>query len=282
MRRILLPTDFSDNSWNAIFSALKMFGAEGCHFYLLNVFKVSPINLSRTLGEERSGMLFDSAAKGSQEQLDRMLEYLKKHHQQSKHVFESISKFEDISKAVTETVKEKQIDLVVMGTNGATGAKAVFIGSTTVKVLKVMRSCPILVIPSAHDFKSLKHVVFPTDFKRFYNRSELVPLIDLILQWNSNIRIFHVAQELHLDEIQKYNKETLKKHFRDLQYTFHKVDIHTTVEDAISNFVEESNSDMVALIHYKHSFLQNLTQEPVIKKVAFHTKVPMLVLPELE
>lgn len=40
MKRILLPTDFSDISVNAIQYALSLFAEETCEFYLLNVYRV--------------------------------------------------------------------------------------------------------------------------------------------------------------------------------------------------------------------------------------------------
>ena len=38
MKKILLPTDFSDNSWNAIKFALQFFKDQECNFILLNVY----------------------------------------------------------------------------------------------------------------------------------------------------------------------------------------------------------------------------------------------------
>ena len=35
-KSILLPTDFSDNSWSAIVYALKLYAETECTFYLLN------------------------------------------------------------------------------------------------------------------------------------------------------------------------------------------------------------------------------------------------------
>ena len=44
MKTILLPTDFSDNSWNAIEYALNFYKELNCNFYLLHVSKVSNIS----------------------------------------------------------------------------------------------------------------------------------------------------------------------------------------------------------------------------------------------
>ena len=44
MKTILLPTDFSDNSWNAIEYALNLNKDTDCNFYLLHVSKLSNIS----------------------------------------------------------------------------------------------------------------------------------------------------------------------------------------------------------------------------------------------
>ena len=40
-RKILLPTDFSKNSWHAIVYALELYKKDQCDFYILNVFSAT-------------------------------------------------------------------------------------------------------------------------------------------------------------------------------------------------------------------------------------------------
>ncbi len=50
----------------------------------------------------------------------------------------------------------------------------------------------------------------------------------------------------------------------------------------ICGYVEKNDVDMIALIHYEHTFMEKLTREPVVRKIGFHTKRPILVLPEIQ
>lgn len=45
MKNILIPTDFSDSSWNALFTAVKLYANVPCHFYILNTYKPDIRNL---------------------------------------------------------------------------------------------------------------------------------------------------------------------------------------------------------------------------------------------
>lgn len=280
MKNILLLTDFSNNAWNAIFAALKMHEDMVCQFWLLNTYEPSFANILGVKSKERLGVIYDSLAKNSSIELDEILQYLEINHQNKNHTFEKRSVSNDVVNAVKEICNEKDIDLIVMGTKGATGAKEIFMGSNTVELIKKINSCPILAVPSKHDFKDLSKILFPTEFTRPYTKYELNPLTELATTWKSEILIIQIAQEYSLNEEQISNKEVLIKRLGKVEHSFHNVEMQANVADSISNFAKESGADIIVLINYKHTFIEKLTREAVVKKVGFHSQIPLLVLPE--
>lgn len=281
MKNILLPTDFSDNAWNAIFTGLKMFETVDCNFILLNTYEPKLANLMGNKSKERLGVIYDSLSENSKLQLDKTMQYLHENHSRSNHKFESVSISNDIEHAINQMVVDRDIDLIVMGTKGATGAKEVFMGSNTVKVIKKVRKCPIIAVPHNFDFKALKSIVFPTDFTHPYSKSELKPLIDLVSLWKAEIAILQVAQEYELHDEQKRNLKQLSNRLQDVKHSFHKVEMWNNVAEATNKFAGENDMDLIALIHYPHTFMEKLTREPVIRKIGFHAKVPIMVLPDI-
>ena len=281
MKNILLPTDFSNNAWNAIFTGLKMFETIDCNFILLNTYEPKLANLMGNKSKERLGVIFDSLSENSKLQLDKTMQYLIENHSRSNHKFELASISNDIEHAINQMVADRDIDLIIMGTKGATGAKEIFMGSNTVKVIKKVRSCPIIAVPHDYDFKALKSVVFPTDFTHPYSKSELKPLIDVVSLWNAEIFIMQIAQEYELHDDQKRNLEQLSKRLQDVKHSFNKVEMWNNVAEATNKFVDENEMDLIALIHYPHTFMEKLTREPVIRKIGFHAKVPLMVLPDI-
>ncbi len=281
MKNVLLPTDFSDNAWNALFTAVKLYADLPCQFFLLHTYEPEIANMLGDKSKRRLGVIYDSLRKHSNQELDKILEYLEKNHKNGKHTFEKISKPDDLVSVIKEKIKEKDIDVVIMGTKGATGAKKVFMGSNTVKVIKAVRNKPVIAVPENHDLQRLEHIIFPTDFTRHYEAFELQTLLELSALWKSRISIFQVAQEFLMNDTQKSNKKLLTIRLKDIMHDFHKVEMKVDVAEAIGEFAQESDADMLALIHYRHTFLEKLTREPVVKKVAFQTQIPLLVLPEL-
>jgi nucleotide-binding universal stress UspA family protein len=281
MKKILILTDFSDPAWNALFTALKLHEGRDCRFCILHTYEPSFAGMLGSKARKRVGVLYDSLEAHTDAQLNKMEDYLDMHHHDPRHHFKILSLAEDLVDGIQKTVKEEEIDLIVMGTKGASGAREVFMGSNTVKVIKKVRNCPILVVPAVCDFKKLRAVVFPTDFAQYFDPYELLPLLDLVNAWQAGIIVFQAAQEFKLNPEQAANKKLLKKRLEGVDVTWEKGSLKSTVEAAIMEFVESCDTDMIALIHYQHTFLERLTHEPVVKKIGFHTPVPMLVLPDL-
>ncbi|MBT8179233.1 MAG: universal stress protein [Eudoraea sp.] len=281
MKKILVLTDFSDPAWNALFTALKLHEGRRCHFYLLHTYEPSFAGVLGQKAKKRVGVLYDSLAEYTEQELHKIEDYLGEHHHESGHSFETVSRAEDLVDGIQKMIREQDIDLIVMGTKGATGAKEVFMGSNAVNVIRKVRNCPILVVPSEHDFKLLHAVVFPTDFTHHYDPHELKPLIDLAKAWEAKIIVYQVGQEFDLSSEQIANKALLEKRLEGAVIDFRKGVMQSTIEAAIMDFTEASDADMIALIHYQHTFMERLTHEPVIKNIGFHSKLPLLVLPDL-
>ncbi len=280
MKNILLPTDFSDNTWNAIFTAVKLYAKETCKFYLLHAYTPKALNMLGSKSQLRLGVIYDSLSEYSRQELDKVMDYMHENHHNPKHSFEAISKSDTLEGAIAELIAEKDFHLVCMGTQGATGAKHVFIGSNTVKVLKKINSCPILAVPDNFNFQSLKSMVFSTDFSKKYKKSQLMPMIELASLWKTNIQIVHVAVEFALNDQQILHQKLLKESLEGLEVMFYNVGFEANIAHTLEKFIEKVEVQMIAMIRYHHTFWEKFIGEPVVKKMTFHTKIPLLVLPE--
>src|SRR5690606_29880495 len=141
--------------------------------------------------------------------------------------------------ATKDIVLQKDIDTIVMGTQGATRAKGVFMGSQTVKVIKAIRNRSIVAVPEGYDFKDLKKIVFPTDYTEPYESFELQPMADLASAWNCKILVFQVGQEFLMNDVQKTNKEILTNRLQPVKHDFHEVEFKISVAQGIADFSKE-------------------------------------------
>ncbi len=268
MKKILLPTDFSDNAQKAIDYALYLFEKETCTFYLVHAYYNAP-----------SAPGTKMTAKEDLKQLAKSLEAKSN----GKHRFETILETDSVINVVNRTVIDKDVDFVFMGTKGSSALREIFIGGNTTDVLKYLVGCPVVTVPDGYVYDLPDEIVFATDFKHRFEKHELVPLTTIAKLWNSKLTIVHIRIGKELDESQLQNKELLENNLNPIQSKIEIISMEDTIASTLRNF-ERENPDigMVALLRTKHGFFQKLLREPVVRKMAFQTKVPLLVFPLIE
>ncbi|GGW71683.1 nucleotide-binding universal stress UspA family protein [Winogradskyella epiphytica] len=274
---ILIPTDFSENAWSAAKYAIELYANEPCTFYFSHAWTFLNLGSRTYISPEYVDPLKDEAKK----QLAELKKQAKKETSNSEHKFETIFGLGSLEDTIQYAIKKQKIDLVVMGTKGATGAKKVLFGSNTVAAINKVRLCPFLLVPSNYEYEVPENICFPTKLNRFYNE-ELLPLKKIAELHNSKIKIFHIKVKDKITTKQTKNLEQLKSYFVNDVYDVNWKPKSGKKEQAITEFIEEKNINILTMINYKHSFVANLIKEPIIKKMGFHSRIPFLVIPSVD
>ena len=282
MQKILIPTDFSENAWNAIDYAMQLFRNRRCTFYLLNTY-TPVIPSSRFMAKMIDGVrIVDAVRENSEQGLNKTVRRIQTKYGNPNHSFETISSFNLLVEEVKDIVETFGINLVVTGTKGASGVDEVFMGSNTVRIIKSVRKCPVLAIPYHFEYVTPTEIAFATDFNLFYTTSELEPLLDLAKMFKATIRIVHVQYGIKaLTELQQFNLNMLRRYLNDVEHYVHTVSELNSVSHTLETFSKELGIHLLAMLNYQHSYMEKMTREPIIKRTAFHTQIPLLVIPEL-
>lgn len=279
-RNILLPTDFSENATQAITYALELFKNEKCLFHLLNVFYIKATDIESLVGMEPGSDLYEATKRDSEGGLHRLLNTVAfGANGNPNHSFQTLSVFSEPLQAIKTIVEQKNIELIVMGTRGQTNARSKIYGSTALDVMEKIRKCPIIVVPQLAKQGLPKEIVFPTGFKAPFKKIELDYLIDIANSCNASIKVLHISEDGKLNEKQKDNKKVLDEYFENVNHSFHFLS-NMAVPAAINCFVESRESDMVAFMNRKHSFFASILNQPLVKGIAYNSKVPILVMHE--
>jgi nucleotide-binding universal stress UspA family protein len=275
MTTILLPTDFSENAWSAISYTIRLYQKEPCKFYLLHSTKVVSSRMSSF-----SNKLLTTMRENAEKEVLQLKEKIETAFPNDLHEFEVIVSLGDLDDAIESCVHRYNVDLVAMGTKGATGASEILFGSNTTKIFKKVKTCPVLAIPNDYEFVTPTQIAFPTDFNRAYASMELVYLKKIADLHKSKINVIHISNQEFLSEVQEQNLNTLKDYLLHNDHTFHLISNSGSKEASIHHCIEELNIDILAMVRYSHSFIESILREPVIKKLGFHLKIPFLVIPE--
>lgn len=277
MKKILLPTDFSENSWNAIKYALQLFKDQKCNFVLLNTY--TPIIYQVEFMQSSSAQLgiIDTMKKVSQNGLDELQEKINSEFNNPKHTFSQISAFNSLTSEIDDLYSNNMMDIIIMGTQGASGVAGVLFGSNTIHVIKNAK-CPVMAIPSDFSFETPHEILFPTDYEIEYQEAHLKPIIEIAQKHISRVNILHVFIGNGLTKVQERNKLILENSMKKVAHLFHDVK-NQNVPEAISDFQLKARINLLAMINNKHSFFENLFFKSTINQIGFQLNIPFMVIP---
>ncbi|MCX7549038.1 universal stress protein [Xanthomarina sp. F1114] len=272
-KNILLPTDFSDNAWNAALYAFNLYAEQTCTFHFLHSTKL-PVSASYSMSNKLTRTLTKNGMKDLSDLKQKAIES----NPNPKHSYTVTLSSSDLKIALEAVIKKRDIDVVVMGSRGITNSAEFIFGSNTVSIIGRVKSSAILVVPDRYEFEVPKNIAFPTDFTRNYG-DELIPLKQLTDFYNSNIEILHIISQENLSEAYVNNLNQLKASLENHTYSFRYMPNYISKEQAVKDFIEQFDIDILVMINYQHSFIDSLINEPLIRRLGFQPSIPFLVIP---
>ena len=276
MKNVLIPTDFSENSWNAIRYALQFLKKERCSFYVLHVNNGN--RNSQTLLNKED--LEKENSYTSKKHLRKLLDRITKEFPENKnHKFYTLTDNNFFITSIRKHIAEKKIDLIVMGTKGATDENKLIIGSNTTNVI-VKVPCNTLIIPEKATFEGLEEVAFPTDFSLTYGIEALQPLSEILEKNNAALHLLHISKKVvDLNRSQLENKELLEDYFSNQKHNFHFLN-DKEVEEAVQQFMENNAIQLMVMMAKNLNYFQKILFHLKVEKSSYHTNIPLLVLHE--
>lgn len=279
MKQILLPTDFSENSWNAILYGIALFKKTQCTFYILHVNPIPSYSAAGSSVRVSQETLKKTILRESGGNLQKLLKRIEGLPLNTKHTFITSTVYDYFSDAIKKEVKSKNIDLIIMGTKGASGLKKATMGSNTGAVITKV-DCPLLAVPENATYVKPREIAFATDFQIVYNSKMLETLKKIASLNNSVLRILYISKK---DEVlsseQNENKKFLIDHLGDLEHSLHSL-TNTKLHMAVQCFSESRDIDMIAMVAKDQNFFKRILFRPEVKEVSYHTDIPFLVLHE--
>jgi len=277
MIKILLPTDFSKASRNAIEYALNFASVSTTTFIFYHSFIPFDSALSGAPEHNRKEII-----KVEQELKIRINKLkLKMDEKFPNVVIETCIDKGAESRQIISYSTANKIDLIIMGTTGASGLKEVLIGSVTVDIID-KSECPVLAVPAKYKYKPIEKMLMPTNYA-LHDLIALKFLFQFSTIENSNIQFLHISLKgnppLKDAELMDAFKETinslLKK--RNNKFSLHQ---GIDAEQSISSVVQKEKIDLIVMTTIKRkSFIDRFFNNSITKKMAHHTKIPLLAVP---
>jgi len=270
MKRILVPCDFSDTAVQAFKFAVDLASESSGEVILLNVVELPVMHesvLMPTLSFE------EAFIKDMKEHAEKNFAKMKdKWSKESK--VTSFIEFGGATPTIRDFVKDNKIDLIVMGTHGASGLKEFFVGSNTEKIVR-SSAVPVIAIKGPVKFASIKNIVFPNTFG--LDQEELTLQVkDLQSFFKATLHVLYVntPSTFRRDIDVKKEMKAFAKRFMLKDYTLTIFNDYSE-EEGLRNFVAETKADMVAMSTHGRRGINHLMSGSIAEDVVNHLTCPI-------
>lgn len=275
MKNILLPTDFSENSKNAVNFALKFFEGQTCTFYILNSQKPSGYITADVLYGAPGTSVYEGILNDNKKELEKMVQFCESISEKENFSFVPKIDFDNIVDAVKQAVALNKIELIIMGSNGATGAAEVVFGSNTLKVIRNV-DCPVIVVPEGYSFEKINSVLLSLNYQYEVSNKSLSVVSEIVKKHEAFLKILEIEEE-NIELATKRNQS--EEVFKEIGFErFTMKNIPASI--AINAFEQLIPIQLHAMVVERKSFLNRFIFGSETSKISYGSPVPLLVLHE--
>jgi nucleotide-binding universal stress UspA family protein len=273
MKNILLPTDFSKNSQNAIRFAMKFFEGETCTFYILNSQKTSGYITADVLYGEPGVSVHDGILNDNKKELEKMIRFCESISEKEDFTFVPKLDFDNIVDAVNQAVSLNNIELIIMGSNGATDAAEVIFGSNTLKIIRNV-DCPVIAIPQGYTFQKVESVLLSLNYQYIVSKKSLDIISEIVRKHKATLKILEIEEEdIKLTAKINYTEEVFK------EIGFERYSIKNIPPPiAINAFEQLIPVQLHAMVVERKTFLDRFIFGSDTSKISYGSHIPLLVL----
>lgn len=282
MNKILFPTDFSDTANNAFLYTLHLAKLYNAEVFITHIYDKKVISTLYGGQPELVATIYVDV------ELDEF-EYFKEESKKLRMIAEEnnlsdvklnfIFKSGSLVSTLGEIIEKEKINLVVMGTSGATNFEKKLWGSNTMNALRSL-DIPILSIPKKAIFKGVKNIGFASALKdsdkpilanllNFYDDNNLIIKVIYIIKNDKNTE---VEEQLIDKKIASWESE-----FRNEKLIFIKK-ISDSVTKGIYQLIFDENIDIVVIAKRDLSFIDSLFTHSLSEDLAKKMDFPLLVV----
>lgn len=272
MKRILIPIDFSKEAESAARVAASIAKKTGSEIYLLHMLEL-PVNT------------IDPAEMTSIRSEPQIIYFMKRAHKKfdafkklpffnGLKIIESVQFHYAFAGIISESEKNK-IDLIVMGSQGASGLQEMFIGSNTEKVVRRSKVPVLVVKKGTEDFK-IKDIVFASDFN-IESKKTFQSVINFANIFKAKIHLLYVNTIHNFNTTQTIESKIANfiKEFDIKEYSS-KIYNDVSIEKGILSYGREIDADLIALNTHGRSGLSQLFNGSIGQELTNHALRPVI------
>ena len=270
MQKILVPCDFSEQSVNAFRLAVDLAHQTKGEVHVLHVIEVPVMHdslLMPTLSFEAS--LLKELSDNAENQFKKLAA---DNPTQTPVITKNV--FGNISVMILDYVTENNIELVVMGTKGASGLRELLIGSNAERIVR-RASCPVITVRAYEKLQNIKNIVFPNSLEE--EQDDLVEHIKVLqgfLKASLHVVWINTPGNFTSDNITLIKMKDFAKRFALTDYTLN-IFNDTYEESGVISFAHMIKADMIAMGTHGRKGISHIMSGSLAEDVVNHIDCPI-------
>ena len=271
MKRILVPIDFSKQAECAMKTAANLAKRSQAEIFLLHMVNLPSNNVDVN---EHSNASSPAKMLYMEKVHEKIADIMQEDYFKGLQVHEEV-RFHKTFSGIIDYSHELGTDLIIMGSQGATGLKEMFIGSNTEKVVR-NSDVPVLVVKEGVGPFHMNKFVFASDFS-----DEVKPsfgrFLQFIAKFNAEVHLLFV-NTVHNFETTHETSKRMREFVVDFDLPEHTLNIYndTSIEHGILNFSKDINADVIALNTHQRSGLSSMFNESISEDLVNHALRPVI------
>jgi len=270
MKKILIPTDFSKYADEAIEVGAQIAKENDCEIILIHMLEL-PGQMNDAITGATSIpeiMLFKRKA-------EETLKNIKNRPYLAGLKITEVVRLDGAYQGINNYIKQHSMDLIVMGSHGATGINEIIIGSNTEKVVRQSET-PVLVIKNKIDHFKIKKIVFASDFSKDIKKP-FQKLLDFNKLFGSKLKLVMICTPNSFKSTTAARK-IVTDFVADFDMPEYSFEIHneSNIEKGIINYAEEKNADLIALCTHGRTGLGHFFTGSISEDLVNHATKPVL------
>ena len=276
MKTILVPVDFSETSFNALFYACKLAELVGANITALHVVSIPMpsemgiVGMSYNMNQDEAHSLLDLFVAKLPEEKGMPLPAV-----------DIARRVQGGVPAVTiaEVSKEIEADLIVMGTIEKSFVFQRMVGSVTSATINNSH-CPVLLIHKNTLFRKPRKIVFAIEEK-----GHITSAIEKFRKFNEDLKSF--TEFVHLQDTKKYEIDHVQKEIihslieeNPVDYSFEVKTVDgPNVEEDLVDYCLFSKADLLVMVHHEVNIFRRIFGRSTSFTIPEKLHLPILIIP---
>jgi len=276
MSTLLVPTDFSPCARGAVKYAIQLAGLTNSRLvFFHSAFAQIPTRNSKTAYETAIDTTIEQKTRALEKETDKIYATLgqQRHPEQTS----VLVKFGlSVPENIQQAIEDVQPDIVVMGTQGASGLGKLIFGSTTADII-TQAPVPVLAIPQRYRFRPIQKIICISDMS-----DNLTKEIESVMPWARELGVpvevvyFDYGWGNQADRQQLFENAAEQANYPQLAWVTRKADVTLSLEDNLRLYLKRQRAFVLATFTSERTFFEKMLLGSLTKDLAYKLAFPLL------